>query len=107
MIGMFERYGLGVLLVLFIIPILPDEIICIAAGFSRVSVPALPDDCVWSETRHVVRSRLFGLVRSVVIERFKSVCDVAFSASLVLLVVGWIWRNRQKETSDSGRKSSR
>ena len=99
-----ERYGLGVLLVLFIIPILPDEIICIAAGFSRV--PFLRFLMIAFGAKLVTS---FGLAYSVsfgqlLLNGSSPYAIIAFSASLVLLVVGWIWRNRQKEMPDSGEK---
>ncbi len=95
-----ERYGLGVLLVLFIIPILPDEVICLAAGFSRVPFGRF---VLIAASAKLVTS--FGLAYSVTLgELFLTGASpfaiVSVTASLILVLLAFIWRRRKKGDSN-------
>lgn len=95
-----DKYGLGVLLVLFVIPILPDEVICLAAGFSRVSFPRFVLIAIGAK---LVTS--FGLAYSVSLgELFITGASpfaiVSVAASLLLVILALIWRKRKKGNSN-------
>ncbi|TCI71416.1 MULTISPECIES: TVP38/TMEM64 family protein [unclassified Exiguobacterium] len=95
-----DKYGLGVLLVLFIIPILPDEIICLAAGFSRVPFPRFVLIAIGAK---LVTS--FGLAYSVSLgELFITGASpfavVSVTASLLLVILALVWRKRKKGNSN-------
>ncbi|MEW8967489.1 MAG: VTT domain-containing protein [Exiguobacterium alkaliphilum] len=95
-----ERYGLGVLLVLFVIPILPDEVICLAAGFSRVPFPRFALIAIGAK---LVTS--FGLAYSVALgELFLTGASpfaiISVMASLILVILAFIWRQRRKGNSN-------
>lgn len=95
-----DKYGLGVLLVLFVIPILPDEVICLAAGFSRVSFPRFVLIAIGAK---LVTS--FGLAYSVSLgELFITGASpfaiVSLAASLLLVILALIWRKRKKGNSN-------
>lgn len=91
-----ERYGVGVLLVLFIIPILPDEIICLAAGFSRVPFPRF---AVIAFGAKLVTS--FGLAYSVSIGQWfvtgsSPIAVASVMTSMIVMVLAIVWRKRRK-----------
>lgn len=95
-----DRYGLGVLLVLFVIPILPDEVICLAAGFSRVPFPRFALIAIGAK---LVTS--FGLAYSVALgELFLTGASpfaiISVMASLILVILAFIWRQRRKGNSN-------
>lgn len=94
------KYGLGVLLVLFIIPILPDEVICLAAGFSRVPFGRF---AMIAAGAKLVTS--FGLAYSVSLgELFVTGASpfavVSVTASCILVILALVWRKRRKGNSD-------
>ncbi len=95
-----DQYGLGVLLVLFVIPILPDEVICLAAGFSRVPFPRFALIAIGAK---LVTS--FGLAYSVALgELFLTGASpfaiISVMASLILVILAFIWRQRRKGNSN-------
>ncbi|QUE87028.1 TVP38/TMEM64 family protein [Exiguobacterium alkaliphilum] len=95
-----DKYGLGVLLVLFVIPILPDEVICLAAGFSRVPFGRF---VLIAASAKLVTS--FGLAYSVTLgELFITGASpfaiVSVTASLILVLLAFIWRRRKKGDSN-------
>ena len=95
-----DRYGLGVLLVLFIIPILPDEVICLAAGFSRVPFPRFAGIAFGAK---LVTS--FGLAYSVSIGQLfmtdsSPIAITSVMASVTVLILAFIWRKRKKGDSN-------
>lgn len=95
-----SKYGLGVLLVLFIIPILPDEVICLAAGFSRV--PFVRFVLIAASAKLVTS---FGLAYSVTFgELFLTGASPfaidSVTASLVLVILALVWRRRKKGNSN-------
>ncbi|MBR2680375.1 MAG: VTT domain-containing protein [Exiguobacterium sp.] len=95
-----DRYGLGVLLVLFIIPILPDEVICLAAGFSRVPFLSFAGIAFGAK---LVTS--FGLAYSVSIGQLfmtdsSPIAIASVMASVIILILAFIWRKRKKGDSN-------
>lgn len=95
-----DKYGLGILLVLFIIPILPDEVICLAAGFSRVPFGRF---VMIAAGAKLVTS--FGLAYSVSLgELFVTGASpfavVSVTASLILVILALVWRKRRKGNSN-------
>ncbi|WP_047374273.1 TVP38/TMEM64 family protein [Exiguobacterium sp. ZOR0005] len=95
-----DKYGLGVLLVLFIIPVLPDEVICLAAGFSRVPFVRF---LIIAASAKLVTS--FGLAYSVTLgELFITGASpfaiVSVTASLILVMLALVWRRRKKGDSN-------
>lgn len=91
-----EKYGLGILLVLFIIPILPDEIICLAAGFSRVPFPRF---VLIAFGAKLVTS--FGLAYSVSVGQLfvtgsSPIAIASVMTSLIILILAFMWRKRKK-----------
>lgn len=90
-----DKYGVRILFVLFIIPILPDEFICLAAGFSRVPFGRFVMIAIASK---LVTS--FSLAYSVTLgELFVTAANpfavVSVTASFVLVVLAWIWRKKK------------